>query len=127
MHYYKHHIYHHILPYLLSQHNDKQASILQIHPSYAEVMVQAKFVPNIGGSLDDSDFECDDELVEADGNTIFISKSIIYGTSLREMILNKDQRLDKQFCLDLVGAILGFILGNNGVEDLMITAENIIV
>lgn len=53
-------------------------------------MVQAKFVPNIGGSLDDSDFECNDELVEADGNTIFISKSLIYGTSLREMILNND-------------------------------------
>lgn len=53
LHYYKHHIYNHILPYLLKHHKTKQASILQIEPSYVEVTVQAKFIQNIRGGPED--------------------------------------------------------------------------
>lgn len=43
------------------------------------------------------------------------------------MILNKDKRLTEDFCLDLVAEIVDFLLMGNGVKDMFITTENIIV
>lgn len=43
------------------------------------------------------------------------------------MVIHKDTRLNDDFCLDLVGSIVDFILGGGGVRDLLITSENIIV
>jgi len=47
--------------------------------------------------------------------------------TLREMILNKDKRLDEEFCLDLIGEIVDFLLTSKRLKDLFITTENIIV
>jgi hypothetical protein len=43
------------------------------------------------------------------------------------MVLHKDKRLTSEFCLDLAGAIVDFILNQGGLKDLLITSENIIV
>ena len=43
------------------------------------------------------------------------------------MILNKDERLNGEFCLDLVAEIVDFLLMGNGVKDMFITSDNIIV
>ena len=46
---------------------------------------------------------------------------MIKGTTLREMILNKDKRLNEDFSLDLVGEIVDFLLARNRIKDLFIT------
>jgi hypothetical protein len=43
------------------------------------------------------------------------------------MILNKDERLNEEFCLDLVAEIVDFLLIGHGVKDMFITTDNIIV
>lgn len=126
LHYYKHHIYNNILPYLLRHCPIKQASILSVRPDQAEIIVQGIYVQNMDQD-ENSDSEWNDEPIEADGNTVYVSKSLVYGKSLREMILNKDDRLDKEFCIDLVGAVVDFIFCHGRIKDLMITSENIIV
>lgn len=47
--------------------------------------------------------------------------------SLREMIINKDERLNPEFCLDLAKSLVDLIFMYGGVHDLFITTENVIV
>ena len=43
------------------------------------------------------------------------------------MIIDKDSRLNDDFCKDLVGSLVDFVLGAGGINDLIISTQNIIV
>jgi len=47
--------------------------------------------------------------------------------SLREMIINKDERLTPDFSFDLTKTLVDLVFMYGGVNDLFITTENIIV
>lgn len=71
--YFKNHIYANIFPYLIKQKGMDKASILLLEPQKGEVIVSAK----------EEMVSFDDEPTEIDGNALFISKTMIYGQSLR--------------------------------------------
>jgi hypothetical protein len=62
-----------------------------------------------------------------ESNALFLTKLHIRGMTLREMIISKDERLTPDFCLDLVKALMDFMVLHGGVENLFLTTENIIV
>lgn len=108
--YFKHHIYNNVLPYLININCSQEASMLQIQPKWGQVMVKTAFLKI--KNEDDLDDRYEEEKrgskvietnttvkahnenknteIEVDGLQVFISKRMIEGMSLREMILSKD-------------------------------------
>jgi hypothetical protein len=82
--YYQYHIYNHVLPYIQRQLHGDEATLLRTPPRKAEVMIQGISENDMVDEYDYSGSEDDRVAVkESDGSTLFLTKKMIHGKSLR--------------------------------------------